>query len=221
VRSGYRPGDLPATSRLAVMDFDDHFPNLEIGAQLKPVCHPDGSISEGAPSWTPPPRPKITAVANLREDPLGRMFARYQITESQFQAGREYRACHDAAQAGGAVRSIDWSRTKVSGGQLSEPLTDHQRLAAARLRSIEATVQQRYGEVGVALARRVLADRIPIERAARDSKCIFDIITNIGRKTSIRGKLRKLQMPSFEFPACPCSIARTSFRIFCNVAKHG
>jgi hypothetical protein len=116
LRSGYRPGDLPATSRLAVMEFDDPFPNLETGARLEPVRHPDGSISEGAPAWVPPPKPKITAIANLREDPLGRMFARYQITQSQFQAGRGCQACHDAAQVGGAVRSIDWRKPRLVAG---------------------------------------------------------------------------------------------------------
>jgi hypothetical protein len=98
--------------------------------------------------------------------PLGRMYARKQIDQSQFLAGRTYQQHHDAAIIG-SVRSIDLSKTKVSGGLAAEPLTDHRRRAAAQLRAIEARVQRRYGDVWVCLVRAVLAERRPVEPCAR------------------------------------------------------
>jgi hypothetical protein len=68
--------------------------------------------------------------------------------QSQFLAGREYQQAHDASVIG-SMRSVDLSKTKVIGGPMAEALTDRQRLAAARLRSIEAKALTRYGNVGV------------------------------------------------------------------------
>jgi hypothetical protein len=112
----------------------------------------------------PPRRPLVTVIASLKEDPLGRMYARRQIDQPRFLAGRSYQECHDAAVIG-AIRSVDLSRTKVSGGLPAEPLTDRQRKAAAKLRAIEARVEQRHGDVGIGLVRAVLAERRPLETA--------------------------------------------------------
>jgi hypothetical protein len=172
LRDRYREGDLPA-GRLSVLTYEDPYGqavdsegNLDVAARLEPMRHADGTLAEGAPGWTPPRRPLVTVVANLREDPLGRLFARRQIGQPQFLAGRTYQECHDAAVIG-SVRSLDLSKDVVSGGQSAEPLTDRQRQAAAKLRSIEAQVHRRYGNVGVGLIRAVLAERRPLEATAR------------------------------------------------------
>jgi hypothetical protein len=99
------------------------------------------------------------------------MHARGQIDGPQYLAGRGYQAAHDASQVG-RIRSIDWSKTKVSGGQMAEPVTDRQRQAAARLRAAEAAVLRRFGEVGVVLWRAVLGDRRPLELTARAAGAI-------------------------------------------------
>ena len=174
LRGQYREADLPV-GRLSVLTFDDpyepaqridHEGNVDVSARLEPVRHSDGSLSEGRPAWTPPPRPLVTVVANLKEDPLGRLYARKQIGQPAFLAGRSYQENYDAAQIG-SVRSVDWSKTRVSGGLPPEPLTDRQRKAAAKLRSIETQVQRRYGDAGLWLVRLVLAERRPLEATAR------------------------------------------------------
>lgn len=81
-------------------------------------------------------------------------------------AGREYQQAHDASVIG-SMRSVDLSKTRVSGALLAEPLTERQRKAADKLRSIEAQVQRRSGDVGVGLIRSVLAQRRPLEATAR------------------------------------------------------
>jgi hypothetical protein len=177
LRAQYRHGDLPATSRIEVMAIEDPYSeasridaegNLDVTARLEQYQHADGTRAEGAAGWTPPRRPLVTVVANLREDPLGRLFARRQIGQPQFLAGREYQECHDAAIIT-AVRSVDLSKTKVSGGLPAEPLTERQRRAAAKVRSIEASVLRRYGDVGLWLVRLVLAERQPLEATARQA----------------------------------------------------
>ena len=113
----------------------------------------------------PPPRPLVTVVANLKEDPLGRLYARKQMVSRQFLAGRSYQENYDAAQSARSAVSIveDESEWRMR----PEPLTDRQRKAAAKLRSIETQVQRRYGDAGLWLVRLVLAERRPLEATAR------------------------------------------------------
>jgi hypothetical protein len=129
--------------RLAVVSFDDPYEQAawpdahgarDVTARLRPVGHADGSFAEGQPAWEPPRKPRVTAVANLRGDVLGRMFARHQISEPQFLGGRASQTHHDASQVG-SIRSVDLEKTRVSGGLLADPLTDRQKKAAARLRA--------------------------------------------------------------------------------------
>ena len=176
LRGQYRESDLPS-GHLHILTYEDPYEpaaridsegNLDVTARLEPARHADGSIAEGAPGWTPPRRPLVTVVANLKDDPLGRLFARRQIGQPQFLAGRMYQEHHDAAVIT-SVRSVDLSKTKVSGGLPAEPLTERQRRAAARLRSIERSVQRRYGDVGLWLVRLVLAERRPLEATARQA----------------------------------------------------
>src|SRR5205085_3552386 len=99
LRPQYREGDLPATAHVAVTTIEnpyaeaghvDHAGNLDVEARLEPVRHRDGSLSEGAPAWTPPERPLLTAIVNLRDDAIGRMHARRQVDAAQHTAARAY-----------------------------------------------------------------------------------------------------------------------------------
>ena len=103
---------------------------------LEPARRNDGTVAEGAPGWTPPKRPLVTVITALRDDALGRMFARRQIGQPQYLAGRAYQECADRATLG-SVRSIDLSKTKVSGGALPDMLTEAKQKAMARLRMVE------------------------------------------------------------------------------------
>src|SRR6516165_11248591 len=82
LRPQYREGDLPATAHIAVATVEnpyaeagrvDRAGNLDVEARLEPVRHRDGTLSEGAPAWTPAQRPTLTAIVNLRNDVIGRM----------------------------------------------------------------------------------------------------------------------------------------------------
>lgn len=100
------------------------------------------------------PRVKLT---NLRDDPVGQMAKRDQITSTQLDAARRWQAWHDTAQLG-SVRGIDPSNIAVDGGRFSEPISDVQRLAIKRL----VRTDVKLGEVGAMLVRRVLGDRMTI-----------------------------------------------------------
>jgi hypothetical protein len=174
LREQYHEGDLPS-GRLSVLTIPDPYSraghvdaegNLQVAAELKQARHADGSVAEGAPGWTPPRRPLITVIADLRSDALGRMWVRRQISEPQFLAGRRYQTCHDAAEIG-SVHSVRLDQPYVSGCQLPDPLTDRQRVAAAKLRAIEAAVRKRNGANGAWLVRTTLGERYSPETAAR------------------------------------------------------
>jgi hypothetical protein len=114
LRDQYREADLPQTSRIGVLTIEDPYSqagrvdpdgNLDIAARLEPMRHADGSVAEGAPGWTPPRRPALTAFVGLRDDPFGRMYARRQIDQPQYLAGRAYQETADQATLG-AVRAF-------------------------------------------------------------------------------------------------------------------
>ena len=157
---------MPDTGNIAVLEIDDPYSSLEISARLEPAQHADGSLAEGEPGWTPPPRPRIAVITALKEDPLGRMHARRQIDRVQFLGGRGYQELYDATQRG-HLPSVDLSRTKVDFGRPTDPLTDKYQRASRRLRSVDGTVLQRHGETGLALVRAVLCERRPVEQTAR------------------------------------------------------
>ena len=139
---------------------------LDPNARLRQARRPDGSIAEGAPEWVAPPRSRVSAVARLKEDPLGRMHARHQLGQAQYLGGREYQQLHDATQVG-LVRSVDLAKTKASGGQRFEPLTDKRRNASRKLRFADEAVHERHGTEGLTLIRDVLCERRSVEQAGR------------------------------------------------------
>jgi hypothetical protein len=175
LRDRYREGDLPPAPDLAVVEFDDPYAGagwinpegtLDPEARLKSARRADGSIAAGEPEWVAPSRPRIRAVARLKEDPIGRMHARHQIDRAQFLGGRQYQELYDATQRG-HVRSVDLEKTRVMFGPRPDPLTDAQQRASRRLQSVNQAVLQRHGETGLALAKAVLGERHPIEKTAR------------------------------------------------------
>jgi hypothetical protein len=175
LRGQYREIDLPSAGHLAVETIENPYAEagrvdregrLHVEAQLEPPRHADGSRGEGAPEWVAPQRPTVTVIRALRDDPLGRMFARHQIDRSQYLGGRSYQELIEVALIG-SMRSVDLGKTRVSGGRFVEPLTDGQQRAARRLRGVEGEVVHRHGIEGLALARAVLADRRSVEATAR------------------------------------------------------
>jgi hypothetical protein len=158
LRSRYRPGDTPPSPDLQVVEFDDAFGALDPGARLQQARRADGSVGEGAPEWAVPPKPRVRAVARLKEDPLGRMFHRRQLDRALFLSGREYQALFDSTQVA-IVRSVDLSKTKISGGQCFDPLTDSRQRASRKLHYADDAVMHRYGAEGLSLVSPMRAPR--------------------------------------------------------------
>ena len=176
LRPQYRAGDLPATAHIAVATIEnpyaeagrvDRAGNLDVKARLAPVQHDDGTLSEGAPAWLPPPRPTATVVVNLREDPIGRMHARRQVDAAQYQAARAYQQLYDRATIGN-VSPADPSRIRVDGGKAPDPISAARMAAATRLRSVENTLKDQHGFAGLTLTRSVLTGGNSVEKTARD-----------------------------------------------------
>jgi hypothetical protein len=175
LRDRYREGDLPPAPDLAVVEFDDPYATpgwidsegtLDPEARLKSARRADGSIAAGEPEWVAPSRPRIRAVARLKEDPIGRMHARQQIDRAQFLGARSYQELYDATQRGHG-RSVDLEKTRVMFAPRPDPLTDAQQRASRRLQSVDRTVMQRHGEIGLSLVKAVLGERRPIGQTAR------------------------------------------------------
>jgi hypothetical protein len=174
LRHRYRERDLPVES-IGVAQIEDPYTpaayldvdgNLDAEARLAPARHGDGSIAEGAPGWTPPRRPTMTVIRALRDDPVGRMHSRHQIDEAQYQAARMFQQAADRATLG-AVRSVDLSKTKVSGGLTPDPLSDTRKQARAQMRHAEERVARHHGLEGLGLMRAVLLERQSVEQTAK------------------------------------------------------
>jgi hypothetical protein len=176
LRPQYREADLPATAHVAVTTIEDAYAPagrvdkagiLHVEAALEPVRHHDGSLSEGAPAWRPPERPKSTVIVNLREDPIGRMHARRQVDEAQYHAARSYQRLYDTATIGN-LSPADPSRIRVDGGKAPDPISAARMAAATRLRSVEGTLKDWHGFAGLSLTRCVLTGGKSVDKAARD-----------------------------------------------------
>jgi hypothetical protein len=176
LRPQYRESDLPTTAHVAVTTMEDAYAPagrvdkagiLHVEAALEPVRHRDGTLSEGAPAWMPPERPKSTVIVNLREDPIGRMHARRQVDEAQYSAARAYQQLYDRATIG-ALSPADPSRIRVDGGKAPDPISVARMAAATRLRSVEGTLKDWHGHAGLSLTRCVLTGGKSVEKTARD-----------------------------------------------------
>ena len=176
LRPQYREADLPATAHVAATTIEDAYAPagrvdkagiLHVEAALEPVRHRDGTLSEGAPAWTPPERPRSTVIVNLREDPIGRMHARRQVDEAQYSAARAYQRLYDCATIGN-LSPADPSRIRVDGGRFPDPISAARMAAAKQLRSVEGTLKDWHGFAGLSLTRCVLTGGKSVDRAARD-----------------------------------------------------
>ena len=78
----------------------------------------------------------IVVPANLRHDPLLRMFQRREIDAAQLKAAELLRQCHEAASAHG-LKAIDLLAEKVDGGSVHAGISDRAIRAARRLREAE------------------------------------------------------------------------------------
>lgn len=106
---------------------------------------------------------QITVLRSLRDDPLGAMHAAGQVDNVQYLAGRYWQKAYELAEIGGA-RAIDYTRTKVDGGQIPQPtISDAQAKALADL----SRARKALGDYGASLTHDVLACHMTIRESAQ------------------------------------------------------
>lgn len=107
---------------------------------------------------------RISALRNVRDDPLGALWARRQIDDAKYCAGRHWQKLYEQAEIGG-IRGMDTTREPVDGGGFRiEFLTERRRRAVAKL----ARCTELLGLRGDALVRDVLGKGMFLTQAAAD-----------------------------------------------------
>lgn len=104
---------------------------------------------------------KVQAIASLRDDPLGRLHARDQIDQAQYQAGLHWQKLFRDSEIGG-LKAMDTTKEPVDGGKMADTYTDRHRKAIMGL----ARAKRALGIAGDALVRDILGKRLFIEEAA-------------------------------------------------------
>lgn len=118
---------------------------------------------EDDPYSPPGETQKIVVARAIRDDPLAGLFARQQIDQTQYDAGRRWQLYWDRA-CGSAVIAINPLKEPVDGGGVGRTeVTDRQLEAFAKLREAGRAL----GPEGEALACNVLADGLAIKEIAR------------------------------------------------------
>lgn len=150
--------------------------------QEKPQPGYDGGLEVGARVVDDPYEPgaKITVPANVRHDPLARMYHAKEIDEGQYLAGEKFRHCLEKIGGAGAP-CADWTRPFVDKSiSHREPvLTDkrawhdlrqaHALLGWQNYRLVQGIVFDGLNGSLIAQAKGDLNDRKHIKRAVRDS----------------------------------------------------
>jgi hypothetical protein len=106
---------------------------------------------------------RISAPRTLRDDQLGRLHHRRQVSEAQYAAGRHWQRLFDQA-AIGRIRSSGDLRDPVDGSpRYPDPLTDRQQQAMKALGQLDGLL----GELGSAVVRAILAENMNYTQVAR------------------------------------------------------
>ena len=132
------------------------------------------------------PSQQTVAVKNIRVNPLDWMYHRGRIDDAQFAAGNRFRSYYEQGEIG-ASGAIDYSRTKVDGGKLQEPLTEA--VYAAR-RSL-AMARQATGSVGYALLVAVVGEGINVGQIGRLRPSLCHGLRGERAEGYVSGRLRE------------------------------
>lgn len=157
-----RPITLACTSVL----HDRRATDLVIGAQVAPVEMKD------------PFGDQVVVLRSLRDDPLAGMFARRQIDQAQYDAGREWQRFSQDTEVGN-IRAIDPTKEAVDGGRFPEPLSDRSAFAFKQL----ARANLALGDRGVTIINDILGSRLTVSQAAaRRGLTSKDELAYMGRR---------------------------------------
>lgn len=104
------------------------------------------------PDWRPDlegekafPR-RVQALVNVRESAVGTLAARKLINDAQAMAAVRFRR-HWEATGGAGAQAMDYSRDKVDGGKIADPIDINQMKAARYLAEAERTLGERNYEL--------------------------------------------------------------------------
>jgi len=98
---------------------------------------------------------KIKVTRSLRDDVLAHLYARKDIDDAKFEAGRMYERFVEESQIG-TVKAADPTKEPVDGGGIIvEPISDRQTMAVRQLSQAARVLGLR----GDALVRQILVDR--------------------------------------------------------------
>jgi hypothetical protein len=112
--------------------------------------------------WYAPGEPRQLVTMAIRDDHLARLWARNQITEVSFRAGRLFQALLEAAEIVGA-RSVDTTQTPVDcGGGVPEMISDRNLRAVKQL----AEIRTKLGTEGYRICTDVLGRRMRMDAVA-------------------------------------------------------
>jgi len=109
------------------------------------------------------PLKKATAAINVREHSLTYLHHLGVISTEQFLSGNEFRRHYEAAILGG-FKAIDYSRIRVDGGVVAEPLTERVQRASKWLG--EASSEPGIGRIGYSILCRVAGEGETIRQVA-------------------------------------------------------
>jgi hypothetical protein len=104
------------------------------------------------------------ALKSLRDDPLGRMAKRHQISDAQEQAGLVWQRDYEAAEIGG-VKAIDTTKESVDGRRFVDPFDDRHKQANKRLAQYRLWLGETdFGIVEQLLGKRMFMDAVAVSR---------------------------------------------------------
>ena len=140
-----------------------HKPSIRSVESLAVIEIPHGAMI--APRTVPDPYERgaeLSAIASIRDDPIGRLYARGQIDQAQFLAARRWQELYEASEIG-KVRGMQLKDPVDGSGPTPDPITDRQRKAIKELEAIKAEL----GRDGNALINDVLGNRLFMFDVAR------------------------------------------------------
>jgi len=117
-----------------------------------------GLIEIDNPYWgsnSPIEHRRVVAVRSLRDDALGQMHDRHQISEPQYRAGRSWQGEYEASGIG-RIKAQDTTQEPVDGSRrVASGITDRQQRAMKRLARWKSTL----GPSGWQLTSMILGDK--------------------------------------------------------------
>lgn len=126
------------------------------------VRRPFAVHAKGETTYREPREFRVSVARVLRDDPIGQMHSRRQITDTQYHAAREYQETREAMGIG-TGRSPSNLVEHVDGGQIaSDGITDRQLRASKRIEAWRV----RLGDAGYRLIEAVLIHKRTIREIA-------------------------------------------------------